>query len=378
MTARARALDDLALVYLLAGVEARRTPLLPRVRDLLASADQDAVARRLDERRLLPLIGSRAVEAASDLVSDSFRAAVSEALHRARMHGLAIEGATRAVVRSLGAAGVRALPLKGPFLAADAHGDIGLRQTSDVDVLVARGDLDDALAVLHDAGYTGLPDALRADGLPHLHYTLTHDPAPTVELHWRIYWERGGFSERLLSRATMADDGAPRAQPDDLVASLLLYHARDGFHGVRMAADLGAWWDRHGHELPPRFLEPHARAFPELAPALTAAALVAERLAGLPATGWLGAGAVHGRRVDLSARLADWTQQGDRDQLAANVSLVTGLLTPRGAGREFVARELTVPGAGAAASASHATKMCTRFALALWRLRAGRSWAPPP
>ncbi len=376
--ARSRARDELALAYLLAGSEARRDALRPEARSLLARTDFEWLAGALADRRLLPLIGSRAIEAGGEIVPESFRTTVQAARAATRAHGLAVESATRRVVGLLAEAGIRALRLKGPQLAEEAHGDIGLRATHDIDVLVAAADLQPAARALQAAGFSEPVGRLGREGLPDLHLELHHDALPRVELHWRVHWDERAFSSQMLARATEGADGMLRAQPDDLAASLLLFYARDGFHGVRMAADIAAWWDRHGAALPPRLLEEHARRHPELQPSLTAAATAAQRLTGVPALLWLGTEVARSRRVDVAARLADWSQEGDRDQLAANIVFAGALLGPRGSGARFARRELSLPGAGPAASAAHAAKLCARFAFALWRLRGGRNWIDLP
>jgi hypothetical protein len=147
---------------------------------------------------------------------------------------------------------------------------------------------------------------------------------------------------------------------------------------VRIAADIAAWADRHGPAMSPRFLESLAHDEPDLAPALTGAALAAERVCGVPALGWLGTGAVFPRRVRVAVRLADWMQDRDRDQMAANMSLAGGLLAPRGSGARFVRRELSLGHASAPANVEHAVKLCARYLIALWGIRRGRRWADPP
>lgn len=375
---RSRVPDELQVALLLAGGRDRRARLRPHVREVLARADFDRLERELAGRRLLPLIGSRAIEAGGDLVPDSFRTAVERSLSLARARGLAFDWATRRVTESLTAAGIPALPLKGATLAADLHEDIGLRSTSDIDLLVPRDELFRAARLLVDQGFSPPTDRLRENGLPDLHLVLTHPQLLQVELHWRIHWYEGDFSADMLDRAAPGPDGLLRPTPEDLAASLLLFYARDGFHGLRPAADLAAWWERHGHELPPAFLEAYAHRYPELQPALSAAAHVLEEVTGVPATGWLGNGAVGGRRVEVATRLADWTQHGDRDQLRANISLVGGLLGPPDSTRDFVQRELLSEGNGPLGRPAHFVKMCGRFLLALWRVRGNRSWSPVP
>ena len=362
-------------IFLLAGGAARRARLRGRAREVLLRADFGALARDLERRRLLPLIGTRAIEVAGEACPPEFRAAVEAARREARARGLAVEASTRLAAERLAAEGIPALPLKGPLLADAAHGDIGLRDTSDVDLLVPRASLARSAELLADEAFRKPEDPLRDNGLPDLHLSLRGPERVSLELHWRVHWYEDAFSADMLERARPGADGLLRAQPDDLLASLLLYYARDGFHGVRLATDVAAWWDRHGDDLPPRLLEEHALRYRELRQAMSAAAAVVECVTGAPALEWLGSAAVHGRRVNLAERLADWTQAGDRDQVAANISLVDGLLGPSGSGRDFMRREL-VPRSGA--PAPHAVKVVARCAIALWRVRGGRRWTPVP
>ena len=363
-------------LILLAGCAARRSTLHDRIRSALSGADFQALASSLAARRLLQLIGTRALEVGGELCPASFGDVVQGARREARVRGLALEVETRRVASRLADHDIPALPLKGPLLAAEAHGDLGLRDTGDVDLLVPRSRLADAARLLADEFFEEPTDPVRRNGLPDLHLTLRHRDRPSVELHWRVHWYEEAFSEDMLARAQPGPDGLLRAQADDLAASLLLYHARDGFYGVRMAADIASWWDRHGHALPARFLEAHCRRYPELAPALTASTVVLERLTGTPAREWLGDAAVrHHRGTALAERLADWQQADDRDQLAANISLVDGLLGPRGSGRAFVRRELSLQ---TGSTVQHAAKVLARYVIALWRVRGGRWWSPVP
>jgi hypothetical protein len=84
------------------------------------------------------------------------------------------------------------------------------------------------------------------------------------------------------------------------------------------------------------------------------------------------------RRAALAVRLADWTQDGERDQLAANISLVGGLLGPRRSVPDFVRRELVPDPGRPGASAVHAFKMSARYAAAVWKVRGEREWARTP
>lgn len=388
-------------MLILAGGEARRAARRERLRELLSRADLGALASALAERRLLALLGTRALDAAGDLAPEGFHDAVARAVAATRARGLAVESATRAATGALEAAGIRALPLKGTTLAQDAHGDLGLRATADVDVLVDASDLRAGVRALEAVGFAERGAPPRRDGLPDLHVALVHPTFPAVELHWRVHWYETEFSRELLAHARPGPDGLLRARRDDLAAALLLFHARDGLQGLRYPADVAAWWDRRGGDGDaaswarrggdgdaaswagpgrdaPGLLAGHARRHHALAPALSAAAVAVERVTGTPATGWLGDALVRTRPVAVATRLADWAQHGDRDQLAANISLVDALLGPRAALPGVARRELRLPGAPAAAAVAHPVKVGARCAWALWRVRGGREWARVP
>lgn len=311
----------LELIFLQAGSAARRAELDGRTREALSRVDFSSLAWELAARRLLPLIGGRILTVGGGFCPDSFQEAVRAARATARARGLAVEAATRRVTSLLARHEIRALPLKGPLLADAAHGDIGLRETHDVDLLVPRARLRDAAQMLISLGFPPPADRLGPDGLPDLHLAMHRPTEPPVELHWRVHWYESDFSEQLLARADPGPEGLLRAQPDDLAVAMLLFYARDGFHSVRLAADVSAWWDRNGDLLPARFLEPYARLCPGLAPSLTAAAVALKAITGTAVLDQLGSGRACGRRVTLAARLADWAQTDDRDQLSANIAL---------------------------------------------------------
>jgi Uncharacterised nucleotidyltransferase len=373
-----RSREQQQILFLLAGCARRRRSLSRAARAQLERADFDQLARDLAERRLLPLIGTRAIEAAPELIPERFRDAVASATAAARARGLLVETATKRLLALLEDRDIRALAIKGAPLALDGHGDLGLRETADVDLLVSVESLDDAVRALVSAGYAADTGPRRPNGLPDLHYELRHETLPSVDLHWRAYWYESAFSARLLSSATRGADGMLRPLPPDLMTSLLLYYARDGFHGVRLAADIGAWWDRHGDSLSAGFLAGYTERFPQLRDPLTAAALVAEQVAGVPGRDWLGPDVDLSPRVSRAVRLADWAQTADRDQMSANISLVAALLRPSGSLGEFARRELVLEDGGALASAVHTAKLAGRCGIALWKVRGSRRWAEPP
>jgi hypothetical protein len=214
--------------------------------------------------------------------------------------------------------------------------------SNDVDLLVSRHDLGAATEALGSLGYAEEPTPLRSHGLPDIHSTLRSREAslPRIDLHWRIHWYEDRFSEQLV--AGSSKHGAfLEPEPADELAALLLFHARDGFYGLRGAVDIAAWCDLHAPaaDLP---LERHWREYPPLRRAWTAAALAAERVVGVPAAQLAPLPRRTGLTPRLAVNLASWNQIGDPDQLRANIAVVDALLgPPRELGR-FMRREVFV------------------------------------
>src|SRR3954447_26148795 len=96
---------ELEAIVLLAGCEGRRAERDARIRAVLARADFEVLARELRDRRILGLIGSRAIAAAGDAVPEGFRRQVHHARTTARARSLAVEAATRRAVDILGTSG---------------------------------------------------------------------------------------------------------------------------------------------------------------------------------------------------------------------------------------------------------------------------------
>jgi hypothetical protein len=73
------------------------------------------------------------------------------------LHNLGLTGGLLQIVRRLQTEGIRAIPFKGPTLAALAYGNLALREFGDVDLLVEGSEFDRAEEVLRSLGFrTGL------------------------------------------------------------------------------------------------------------------------------------------------------------------------------------------------------------------------------
>ncbi len=97
------------------------------------------------------------------------------------------------ILGDLDAVGIHALPYKGPTLALDLYGDVGLRQFGDLDILLHRDHVPHAQERLRARGYVAqfplAPAVERAflrSGAQY-HLAMRHEQrGMMVELHWRV------------------------------------------------------------------------------------------------------------------------------------------------------------------------------------------------
>jgi hypothetical protein len=329
----------IALVRLLAQPAPERAA---PVRQLLPSVDMARLLDLLAAQKLVPSLGGQLLrDDLKQAVAEDVAQSIQAARLRARQRGLLNHGLTKRLALALADLGIRAAPLKGAMLADTVYGDIGARLSSDIDLLVPVADLDRAVEAAERQGWRE-PEPLKALGLPRLHRELFHESLPPVELHWRVHWYEEAFAPAALERARPTGDGWLRLEPADELASLLLFLARDGFAGLRQTVDVAAWWAALGGDDTAADVRAIAAAYPKLERALAAAARHVEDVAALP-QGALGGGTAMSRRQRTALRLANPWLAGAREQIAADVSMVDGLLAPQDGTRAFVGRQLFPP-----------------------------------
>lgn len=297
----------------------------------------------LKARRLLPLLGTRIAEIAVDCAPEPFVRAVAKATADAQRHGQFLQLVVARLTGVFDDAGIASLVLKGPALGEMLYDNAGYRLGSDIDMLVAPEDLPQAVEAAVGLGYRNPIDPVEADGLPILHFTLTHADGllPDLELHWRVHWYEREFSRDMLARSTIGETGRTPTVVDGFV-SLLLYYARDGLIDVRLVSDLVAWHELFEQELGPGALDETVRRYPALRRALLAALVAAETVTGLTARETVAVIGQIETRVRLAARLANPSPRQSLTQLHADVALVDWLLTPQGGQREFLRRQLLI------------------------------------
>jgi hypothetical protein len=120
-------------------------------------------------------------------------------------HCLRLAGLLKAFNR----AGIPVMTLKGPILSLDLYGDVGLRESRDLDLAVVPDDLNRAQACLNDLGWqldsSYFPmtprqwEKLRRME-PHLSFVLSQGDS-ILELHWRNVWDTPGLNSARWARS---------------------------------------------------------------------------------------------------------------------------------------------------------------------------------
>jgi Uncharacterised nucleotidyltransferase len=329
--------DELA--FRLVATEVCRQHERDRINELAASVDYERLAERLERQRLVALVGHRLARLCTAEVPAAFSSLAhrraAEGRHRFALH----RHIARTLARRMETAGIEVLPLKGPLLAERIYDDPGLRASpADLDFLVRPDQLDHAVELMGSLGYRVWDETKWDAGLPHYHYCLTPPDTtmPKVELHWRIHWYEKRFASAMIERSTADHDGIRTPSVVDDLATLLIIFARDGFVGLRLAADIGAWWTSWGEALQENCLDQIVDEYPELRAAVLAALDVSHRISGLPSEHLVSATQQLPARARLASRLANWRIRGSRDEVATNITLIDLLLTPRAAAGVYV------------------------------------------
>ncbi len=152
-------------------------------------------------------------------------------------------------LRLLEEAGIRAIPYKGPALAAHLYGSIALRQFSDLDVLVKPSDARRAKAVLVENGYepefvlTGEQERNFLRTRTEYFWRLDRRNAAgriPLELHWRIpstFSLDLGFWDRLRPMRLL-DVEVPQFSQEDLLLILCAHGFKHGWDTLVWICDV--------------------------------------------------------------------------------------------------------------------------------------------
>jgi hypothetical protein len=154
--------------------------------------------------------------------------------------------------RAFDATGLPALIVKGAPMAMLAYGDLGRKQSWDIDLLTDETSVLAARRLLEGLGYrlsepAGLGDAQFARWVPHAKEAGFHHPGTriTVELHWRLVDNElllAGVGLESGTQAVSLGAGTVRTLADaPLLAYLCVHGAAHNWSRLKWLADVGAF-----------------------------------------------------------------------------------------------------------------------------------------
>ena len=172
---------------------------------------------------------------------DAVRAELGAYARHNVVHNLMLAAELLRVLAALRAAGVLAVPYKGPVLAVSAYGDLSLRSFQDLDIIVRPREFEQALSKLEVFGYELLESAESR-----FHATLQHrETGVLLELHRdvvrRELFPTGLELEAMWDRLTEVEllgQKVPSFALEDTLLLLCLHGAKHEWQGLTWLCDL--------------------------------------------------------------------------------------------------------------------------------------------
>ncbi|MCA0755386.1 nucleotidyltransferase family protein [Paenibacillus sp. N4] len=217
------------------------------LQELIRGADWDRFIELARHHRVFPSINLKLQELRSDDVPTFVATLFHRDYYRNTLQMLGLSGEMEQLAKAFEGKGIRSLFLKGPVIAADLYGDVSLRTSCDLDLLIPLKELEQAEALLCSLGYEKddyIETVLNDWKWRHHHTTFNHPVKKIkVELHWRLNpapSKEPGFEE-LWSRkrkSSLISRPIYYLGREDLFLFLVSHGARHGWSRLRWLLDI--------------------------------------------------------------------------------------------------------------------------------------------
>jgi len=223
--------------------------IVEEIRALVAGPlDWDLLFDDAAENSVTPLLGRQLPAAAGEIVPPSQLARLKQVTRANAVRSLVLTAELLTVMNLFRDAGVQAIPYKGPVLAAQAYGDVALREFEDLDIILRQRDMAKANDVILSLGYRArFPwnfSRERASPIPgeynyrdeprrmmielHTEHTLRHFPVPA---------SLDDLSQRLVPVSLSGHEVRTFALEDGLPI-LCIHGAKDFWERISWVADI--------------------------------------------------------------------------------------------------------------------------------------------
>lgn len=256
---------------------ARRSPgLRPEARLLLCVASPMEEPRRLAclqtlaeqhlewdflleagiHNEMLPLLYWHLNAACPDRVPTSIMRHLRSFFYQTSVRNLALTGELVRLLELLRGHGIEAVPFKGPSLAQSLYGNVALRRTIDLDILVRRHDVDLTKRLLIEENYRLTADMSAEQELAHLashyHFEFHRQKGDVhVEIHWELLPKDCGHFDTSyvwdhLTTDNLAGQTILTLRPEELFVWLCVHHgSKHEWDRLKWLADVARMIDAH-------------------------------------------------------------------------------------------------------------------------------------
>jgi hypothetical protein len=237
-----------ARILLAAATTLRNQTRVAIVRSLAEGADFDLLGRLARRHAVTPLVYRFLEDTSADILPAARLAALRTNYQLIVLFNRHLAGELVRLTRLLAEAGVATLSLKGPMLAEIAYGSIELRQFADLDLLLSRGDLPRAAAVLSGEHYTSMLTRRERAADPYFQEFEDFFSGPGgvggIDVHWQLTPRAFPFApdEDSVWRRSITVElmGAKIRVPDhtDHLLYLCAHGAKHGWHSLSNICDV--------------------------------------------------------------------------------------------------------------------------------------------
>jgi hypothetical protein len=197
--------------------------------------------------RLFPLLTTKLTKIDNHLIPPYIVQAISQTYKENTFHMLFLASVMEEIYKLFTDNRINVVVLKGPILALDLYGDVSLRTSSDLDMLIPIDELEKAEKLLLNLGYVKddyIRTILNDWKWRHHHITFIHPKTKVkIEIHWRFNpgpAKEPSFAELWERRGTsfLTENPIHILGKEDLFLFLVTHGARHGWSRLRWLMDI--------------------------------------------------------------------------------------------------------------------------------------------
>jgi hypothetical protein len=215
---------------------------------LQRSLDWSSLLAQADEHSILPLLASRIQELASGSVPPDIKTRLHSWQRAQAIFTLTLTAELFQLLRHFEALNIGVLVTKGPALSVRCYGDAGIRQYSDLDLIIHQTDIRRSTQAMIDLGYDPhVPlTAIDANKIPGEYVFIRSDKNLVVEFHtertFRYHPRRLQIEKLFDRRAYVTIDGhmVPALSLEDELVLICVHGAKHFWERLMWIADVAA------------------------------------------------------------------------------------------------------------------------------------------